>query len=70
MARDIELAVATKVAASAPDRKIEITPEMVGAAAEFLLHDPSLCDVLSPNVALLLAEGTLNAVFSCQRIPE
>jgi hypothetical protein len=64
------------VLSDSPDRpaletsKIEITPEMVDTAAEFLLHDPLLCDVLSPTVALLLAERTLSAVFSYERIRE
>lgn len=34
MSRDSELAVATKVAAGAPDAEIEITPEMIEAGMD------------------------------------
>jgi hypothetical protein len=61
---DSELAVATKVAAGAPEAEIEITPEMITAGADVLRDNSMIFEVLSPSFAELLSEQILCSALS------
>jgi hypothetical protein len=70
MARDSELAVATKVAAGAPESEIEITPEMIHAGVsviEGMSDDLSFRD-LGPWEAEKLVVRVVRAVISASRV--
>jgi hypothetical protein len=58
---DSELAVATKVAAGAPEAEIEITPEMIEAGALIIERDFGHDSTLYRGLALAVSEAVLRA---------